>query len=73
MTKMEVQETALKLPLEERLELAESLWLSVERSAADLPVPDWHKSLLDERIEAAKKDPEGWLTWDEVKKRVFES
>ncbi len=73
MTKTEVQKTALKLPVEERLELAESIWESVERDARELPLHDWQKSLLDERLEAAGKNPDGWLTWEQVKQRVFGS
>ncbi|MEM9290471.1 MAG: addiction module protein [Acidobacteriota bacterium] len=73
MTKTEVQESALKLSVEERLELAESLWESVQRDAEDLPLHEWQKDLLDRRVEAAEKDPDGWLTWDEVKQRVFHS
>ena len=65
MTKTEVQESALKLPGKERLELAESLWESVEMDARELPLHDWQKSLLDERLEAAEKNSDGWLTWEQ--------
>ncbi|MDY7092614.1 MAG: addiction module protein [Acidobacteriota bacterium] len=73
MTKVELQHEALKLPVEERLELAESLWESIERDAEALPLHDWQKELLDERLAQAKEDPDGWLSWEEVKQRVTAS
>ena len=73
MTKTEVRETVLKLPVEERLELAESLWESIERDAEELPFHDWQKRLLDERLADAERNPNAWLSWDEVKERVLSS
>jgi len=38
------------------------------RSQADaLPVPDWHKNLLDARLKAVEEGREPVLDWDEVK------
>jgi len=39
----------LRLPKRERLEIAESLWLSVA-DEEKLPVPDSHKKVLDARL-----------------------
>lgn len=71
MTSAEVEEQALKLPVEERLELAYTLWDSVGSLADELPLYDWQKRVLDERREAAERDPDGWLDWAEVKQRVL--
>jgi len=73
MTNTEVKEQALKLPVEERLELAYTLWDSVGSEADELPLYDWQKRVLDERLEAAERDPDGWLGWAEVKERVLAS
>jgi putative addiction module component (TIGR02574 family) len=73
MTMAQVKDEALKLSAEERLALAEARWESVEKDAADLPVHDWQKRLLDERLEDAGRRPDAWLTWDEVKERVLAS
>ena len=71
MTNTEVTEEALKLSVEERLTLAEKLWYSVEEDAASLPLYDWQKKLLDERLVGARQNPDAWLTWEEVKARVL--
>jgi putative addiction module component (TIGR02574 family) len=73
LTKTEVSEEALRLPVEERLSLAERLWDSVEEDAPSLPLHDWQKKILDERLEAARRNPDAWLTWEEVKARVLAS
>lgn len=70
MTKAELQEQVLKLSVEERLELAEALWESVEWDAEAVPVHEWQRELLDERLESAKRDPDGWLGWDGVARSV---
>ena len=42
-----------------------------EDESDDLSLDDWQKELLNERLEDAERNPDGWLTWDEVKQRVF--
>lgn len=41
-----------QLSVEERLALIEVVWESLEEEAADVPVPEWQKSLIDERLDA---------------------
>lgn len=73
MTKTQLAAEALRLPIEDRLSLAERLWDSVEEDAVELPIHDWQKQLLDKRLEAARQDPDAWLTWEEIKARVLTS
>lgn len=58
------------MPLEEKLELSEALWESIYATADELPVPDWHKPLLDESLDRLDSHPDEGRTWDEVKKRL---
>ncbi len=72
MTKTEVQRQALQLPERERLELAEELWASIADPNAypeELPVPQWQKDLLDERLEETKDDP--GKPWEQVKAEIW--
>lgn len=55
------------MPIEEKLELSEALWESIYGSAEELPVPDWHKQLLDERLQ--EPNPQ-FDTWENVRKRL---
>lgn len=60
------------MPLEEKLELSEALWESIYASADELPIPEWHKQLLDESLERLDSHPEEGSTWDEVKTRLLD-
>ena len=72
MTKTEVHRQALQLPERERLQLAEELWASITDPNAypeDLPLPQWQKDLLDERLEETKGDP--GKPWEQVKTEIW--
>ncbi|MFL6193456.1 MAG: addiction module protein [Thermoanaerobaculia bacterium] len=71
MTKSQLRREALDLPVEDRLELAEALWESVEAAAPESSLPDWQRQILDERIAADDADPEGGSPWDDVKRRIL--
>ena len=69
MTPKSILQQALRLPVEQRLELVEELWDSIAADSSQVPMPDWHKAELDRRL--AEPDAER-LTWDEVQKRLGE-
>ena len=71
MTKAQVQRQALELPPEDRIDLAVEIWESL--SAKDIPVPDWQRDLIRERLaELEGVDSEDRSTpWGEVRERVF--
>lgn len=56
-----------KLNTQERLELANYLWDSIENPKKDLIVSDWHKEVLDERIENKTVDTSKLKTWGALK------
>jgi putative addiction module component (TIGR02574 family) len=49
----------LRLPIDQRLELVERVWDSIAASPESIPVPEWHKEVLDRRL---GQDPEE-RTW----------
>lgn len=62
-----------KLSVAERLELVEDLWDSIAQDAdlATLPLTDDERRLLDERLSAHARDPDGGAPWEEVKARIL--
>jgi putative addiction module component (TIGR02574 family) len=72
MTKRDLRREILRLPVGERLELAEEIWESVELSTQP-PLPAWQRQLLDERIAKDDADPEAGSPWEEVKQRILSS
>jgi putative addiction module component (TIGR02574 family) len=71
MTKSDLQREVLRLPVEDQLELAEAIWDRVEHTAPQPPLPDWQRSLLDERIAADDAEPDAGSSWDEVRQRIL--
>lgn len=68
MTRPTMLDEILRLPPDERLQLIEDIWDSLVVSSASLPVPDWHRVELDERL----SDPTecATLSWKEVRARL---
>ena len=58
-----------KMSVEERVALMEEIWASFDRDGLEYPVPDWHEKILAER---EKKDDSHFLSFDEVKKSLYE-
>jgi putative addiction module component (TIGR02574 family) len=57
---------ASSLSAAERLQLVEAIWDSLLESPDTIPVPDWHRQVLDER----RNSPAEMLDWEEVKDRL---
>jgi putative addiction module component (TIGR02574 family) len=72
MTKDEVDKL-LKLPAEERLEIAQVLWNSVdpEDEAHFLCLPDWQRRILQERLADLDRNRDDEQPWDEVKEELW--
>ena len=56
-----------QLPLEERLKLVEDIWDGIAASPDSVPVPDWHRAELDQRL--ANPAPQH-LTSEQVQERL---
>ena len=69
--KSEIRKEALNLPVRERIELAVRLWDSP--APEDIPVPDWQRDLICDRLAALEDIPpeERSAPWEAVRKRLF--
>jgi phosphoribosylanthranilate isomerase len=54
----------------EKLALMETVWAEISAEPAKVEVPQWHKTLLDEREQAFQRGQEQVLDWDEAKKQI---
>ena len=59
------------LRLDERLDLVEAIWASIEADSDILPLPDWHREELDKRLAAHVDDPSSGEEWSVVRKRLL--
>lgn len=61
----------LQLPLVEKLDLIQQLWESVASSQDPYPLSDNERRLIDDRLEAHRRNPDALATWSEVKARLL--
>ena len=59
-----------KLPIEQRIQLAEELWESVADETPALPVPQWQLDELRQRAARYEAGATKTLTWDAVKSKM---
>jgi putative addiction module component (TIGR02574 family) len=71
MSRVDIAEL-LKLPADERAELAFALWdsLSDEERHAELELTPEQRSELDRRLAEDEADPESAIPWSEVKRKL---
>jgi len=60
----------LKLSVDERIHLVQTIWDSIAVDTEVTEISDEHKKILDERLEAHKNNPNDIVSWDDVKKSV---
>lgn len=62
-----------QMTLEEKLRAMEELWDDLCEHEADVPVPRWQKSLLDERERLIEQGKAHFTDWETAKKRIAEA
>ena len=62
-----------RLSLSEKLQIMEAIWEDLRARAEEMPVPDWHKEILDARQKAVAEGREQLLDWDDVKRTLRRS
>lgn len=53
-----------KMTLADKLEAMELLWADISKQPADLPSPEWHKDVLDERRRLVAAGKLKFIDWD---------
>ena len=59
-----------ELPVEEKIDYVQSLWERIVATPQQVPFPNWHLRVLDERLEAYRTEPEQGKTWEQVREEV---
>jgi putative addiction module component (TIGR02574 family) len=60
----------LKLSVEERLHLVQTIWDSISGEAEEADNSEEHKAILNDRLESYKNNPEANVNWEEVNEKV---
>ena len=57
-------------PIDEKIDYVQSLWDRIAATPETIPVPDWHREVLDERLKDLDADPRSGDSWDVVRERL---
>ena len=58
------------LSVDEKIDYLQSLWDRIAATAETIPVPDWHREILDERLKDLETDPAAGDSWEAVQERL---
>ncbi|MBN2176001.1 MAG: addiction module protein [Bacteroidales bacterium] len=58
----------LKLSVDERIHLVQTIWDSIASEAESADISDEHKKILNDRLEAYKNTPDDNISWKEIDK-----
>ena len=59
-----------QMTVEEKLRAMEAIWRSLSKLEDHVPVPDWHKQVLDERQRQIDAGEATFVSLEEMKERV---
>ena len=59
-----------QMTIAEKLRAMEQLWEDLRARAGDVPVPQWHKDLLEERARLIESGEAQFEDWETARKRI---
>jgi len=58
------------LSVDEQIDYVQSLWDHIAAKPEDVPVPDWHREILAERLSAHRVNDDQGKYWDEFENEL---
>jgi len=59
-----------ELSIEEKIDYVQSLWDHIAAGVNTVPLTEWQKQVLDQRLAAYEKDPDAGVPWEELRERL---
>ena len=59
-----------QMALPDKLRLMEALWDELCRREEEIPVPEWHKVVLEERERQIEEGKATFIDWETAKERI---
>jgi putative addiction module component (TIGR02574 family) len=59
-----------ELSVEERIDYVQSLWDCIAATPEQVPVPEWHHRILQERLESYRANPTAGHPWADVRAEI---
>ncbi len=60
------------LPIEEQLDYVQTLWERIAQRPESLPVPDWHLTVIRERLAAHAKGSDQSVEWADARAELLD-
>jgi putative addiction module component (TIGR02574 family) len=54
------------LPVDQQIDYVQALWDRIAAREDQIPVPVWHREVLEERLAEYETDPDAGRPWEEV-------
>ena len=58
------------LSVDQKIEYVQSLWERIAADPSEVPVPDWHREIVEERLDAYRERPQQGSNWEQVREEV---
>ena len=58
------------LTVDERIDVVQSLWDRIAVTPEQVPVPEWHRRIIRERLESYRADPTAGRPWVDVRTEI---
>jgi putative addiction module component (TIGR02574 family) len=59
-----------ELSVDEKIDYLQSLWDRIAATPQAIPVSDWHRAIIDERLKDLEVNPEAGDSWEVVQERL---
>jgi putative addiction module component (TIGR02574 family) len=59
-----------EMSVDEKIDYLQSLWDRIAASPEAIPVPGWHREILDQRLNDLEANPDAGDNWDVVQERL---
>jgi putative addiction module component (TIGR02574 family) len=60
------------MPVEDRIDLVQAIWASIDEEQANAGLTEAQKEELVRRVQDLNSHPENVLTWDQIKARILD-
>lgn len=68
---LQIPEDFKTLSSADRIEYVQSLWDFIAQTPDQLPVPESHKKILDQRLAAYQNNPDSAESWDKTRDHIL--
>ena len=61
------------MSVEERMALVDDIWESFRGRQEEIEPPEWHRAIVEKRLEEVEKSPNLSISWEEVRAELHKS